>query len=164
MSSEFSLFAASFSAFPPSDNNLVIVHFLLGYTIQFVVFHPRNYISFVRQRILFADQRKYFWQLKDSIWNDNLFTVEGFLLITILNRIVYYVPRRTMRVIAWRATMLAGDRSRGAISPASIVASLVISRMCALARILFYVTSVRIRVFMRTLESNLVLYSSCLRR
>ena len=48
-------------------------------------------------------------------------------------------------------------RSRGAISPASIVASLVISQMCALARILFYVTSVRIRVFMRTLESNLVL-------
>ena len=42
-------------------------------------------------------------------------------------------------------------------SPASIVASLIISRMCALARILFYVTLVRIRVFMRTLESNLVL-------
>ena len=42
--------------------------------------------------------------------------------------IVYYVPRRTMRVIARRATMLAGDRSRGVISPASIVASLVISR------------------------------------
>ena len=37
-------------------------------------------------------------------------------------RIVYYVPRRAMRVIARRATMLAGDRSRGAISPASIVA------------------------------------------
>ena len=32
-----------------------------------------------------------------------------------------------MRVIARRATMLAGDPSRGAISPASIVASLVIS-------------------------------------
>ena len=31
-------------------------------------------------------------------------------------------------------------RSRSAISPASIVASLVISRMCALARILFYVS------------------------
>ena len=43
--------------------------------------------------------------------------------------IVYYVPRRTMRVIAWRAAMLAGDRSRGAISPASIVASLVIFRI-----------------------------------
>ena len=42
-------------------------------------------------------------------------------------------------------------------SPASIVTSLVISRMCALARILFYVISVRIRVFMRTLESNIVL-------
>ena len=56
------------------------------------------------------------------------------------NLIVYCVPRGTMRVIAWRATMLAGDRSqgvvetkprrsRGTISPASIVASLVISRI-----------------------------------
>ena len=45
--------------------------------------------------------------------------------------IVYYVPRRMMRVITRRATMLAGDRKRGAISPASIVASFVISRiMC----------------------------------
>ena len=46
--------------------------------------------------------------------------------------IVYYVPRRTMRVIARRATMPAGDRnqgvaetkprrSQGAISPASIL-------------------------------------------
>ena len=34
-----------------------------------------------------------------------------------------------MRVITRRATMLAGDRSRGAISPASVVASLVISRI-----------------------------------
>ena len=31
----------------------------------------------------------------------------------LIQRIVYYVPRRTMRVIAWRATMLAGDRSQG---------------------------------------------------
>ena len=43
--------------------------------------------------------------------------------------IVYYVPRRTMRVIARPAKMLAGDRSRGAISPTSIVASLVISHI-----------------------------------
>ena len=28
---------------------------------------------------------------------------------------VYYVPRRTMRVIARRATMLAGDRSQGVV-------------------------------------------------
>ena len=35
--------------------------------------------------------------------------------------IVYYVPRRIMRVITRRATMLAGDRSRGSISPASIL-------------------------------------------
>ena len=32
--------------------------------------------------------------------------------------------------------------------------------LCALARILFYVTPVRIRVFMRTLESNLLSFSS----
>ena len=31
------------------------------------------------------------------------------------------MPRRIMRVITWRATMFAGDRSRGAISPASIL-------------------------------------------
>ena len=35
--------------------------------------------------------------------------------------LVYYVPRRIMRVIMWQATILAGDRSRGAISPASIL-------------------------------------------
>ena len=29
--------------------------------------------------------------------------------------IVYYVPRRTMRIIARRATMLAGDRSQGVV-------------------------------------------------
>ena len=52
--------------------------------------------------------------------------------------IVYYVPRRIMRVIIRRATMLAGDRSQGAISPASILSEF------------------RIRVFMRTLECNLV--------
>ena len=35
--------------------------------------------------------------------------------------ILYYVPRRIMRVITRRGTMLAGDRSQGAISPASIL-------------------------------------------
>ena len=30
-------------------------------------------------------------------------------------KIVYYVPKHTMRVIAWRATMLAGDRSQGVV-------------------------------------------------
>ena len=34
----------------------------------------------------------------------------------------------------------------------------VIARRATLARILFYVTSVRIRFFMRTLESNLVFH------
>ena len=36
-------------------------------------------------------------------------------------RIVNYVPRPIMWAITRRATMLAGDRSRGAISPASIL-------------------------------------------
>ena len=43
--------------------------------------------------------------------------------------IVYYVPRRIIRVITLQVIMLAGDRSRGTISPASIVASLIISRI-----------------------------------
>ena len=43
--------------------------------------------------------------------------------------IVNYVPRCTMRVIARRAKMLARDRCRGAINPASIVANLAISRI-----------------------------------
>ena len=43
--------------------------------------------------------------------------------------IVYYVPRHIMRVITRRATMPAGDRSRVKISPASIVSSLVITRI-----------------------------------
>ena len=38
-----------------------------------------------------------------------------------INVIVYYVPRRIMRVITRRATMLAEDRSQGAISPARIL-------------------------------------------
>ena len=50
-------------------------------------------------------------------------------LFRISTKIVYYVPRRTMRFIARQATMLEGDRSRGAISPASIVANVVISRI-----------------------------------
>ena len=38
----------------------------------------------------------------------------------VMRIIVYYVPRHMMRVITRRATMLAGYRSRGAISPARI--------------------------------------------
>ena len=36
-------------------------------------------------------------------------------LITLAKIIVYYVPRRIMRVITRRATMLAGDRSQGVV-------------------------------------------------
>ena len=42
-------------------------------------------------------------------------------LLTFYAVIVYYVPRCIMRVITRRATILAGDQSRGAISPASIL-------------------------------------------
>ena len=67
--------------------------------------------------------------------------------------------------------MLAGDRSQGVAEAKprqsrdeaearSVLRALSrvsqFPELCALARILFYVTSVRIRVFMRTLESNLV--------
>ena len=74
------------------------------------------------------------------------------------------MPRRIMSVIMRRATMLAGDRSRDKAEMKPMrdqswehfkrVSQL--PELCALAHIPFYVTSVRIRVFMRTLESNLV--------
>ena len=40
---------------------------------------------------------------------------------TFSHTIIYYVPRRIMRVITRRATMPAGDRSRGAISPGRLL-------------------------------------------
>ena len=49
--------------------------------------------------------------------------------ILFLTLIAYYVPRRIIRVITRRATMLVGDWSQGVISPASIVASLIITRI-----------------------------------
>ena len=67
--------------------------------------------------------------------------------------------------------MLAGDRSQGVVETwlsqsrdesearsvlRALSRVLQFPELCALARILFYVTLVRIRVFMRTLESNLV--------
>ena len=57
--------------------------------------------------------------------------------------------------------MLAGDRSQGEFEARSVLRALSrvsqCPELCALAHILFYVTVVRIRVFMHTLESNLVL-------
>ena len=61
-------------------------------------------------------------------FHNNAYVATAYMLVDLFT-MVYYVPRRTMRVIARRATMLAGDRSRGAISPTSTVASLVISRI-----------------------------------
>ena len=56
------------------------------------------------------------------LWNQYFGTRMVFSLSTILRKvIVYYVSRRIMRVITRWATMLAVDRSRGAISPASIL-------------------------------------------
>ena len=40
-----------------------------------------------------------------------MFQFERKVIKTICGNIVHYVPRRRMRVIAGRATMLAGDRS-----------------------------------------------------
>ena len=38
-----------------------------------------------------------------------------------LNIIVYYVPRRIMKVITRRATMLAGDRTQGIAEARSVL-------------------------------------------
>ena len=85
-----------------------------------------------------------------------LFRQQFYISLTI----VYYVPRRIMRFITRRATMLAGDRSRDKANARSVLQALSrvsqFPELCALEHILFYVISVRIRVFMRTLESNLV--------
>ena len=65
--------------------------------------------------------------------------------------IVYYVPRHTMRVIAWRATMFAGDRSQGVVEARAVLRALSrvsqFPELCALARILSYVPPARKLVF-----------------
>ena len=72
--------------------------------------------------------------------------------------IVYYVPRRIMRVITRRATMLAGDRSqgvaeakprrsRGAISPASILSKSRNYPNCVHWRIFYFMWLWRIYEF-----------------
>ena len=78
----------------------------------------------------------------ESLYSENLDVVRKILFFNYYPQdliekyiIVYYVPRRIMRVITRRATMLAGDRSqgvaeakprrsRGAITPANIFESL----------------------------------------
>ena len=69
-----------------------------------------------------TNDKKHSWDVKCWLLKTSLSAGPPFT-------IVYYVPRRIMRLIERRATMLAGDRSRGPISPGSIVASLVISRI-----------------------------------
>ena len=71
------------------------------------------------------------WKTKNKLWKSytKIFLAKSAKFCYYVDKIVYYAPRRTMRVIAWRATILAGDRSRGAISPANIFASLIISRI-----------------------------------
>ena len=44
-----------------------------------------------------------------------------FLILKRLSIIVYYVPRRIMRVITQRATMLTGDRSQGVVEARSVL-------------------------------------------
>ena len=69
-----------------------------------------------------------------------------------------------MRVITQRATMLAGDRSRDKAetkprrdqSCEHFKRVSQLPELCALAHILFYVTSALIRVFMRRIQSEKV--------
>ena len=75
--------------------------------------------------------------------------------------IVYYVPRRIMRVITRRprrAKMLAGDRSRGAISPASILSESRNYPNCVHWRIFYFMWLRRIYEF--TLYRNRRMRSS----
>ena len=69
------------------------------------------------------------------------------ILLNLLELIVYCVPRRTMRVIARRATMLAGDRSRGPISPAKILSESRNYRNCVHWRIFYFMWLWRIYEF-----------------
>ena len=61
--------------------------------------------------------------------------------------IVYYVPRRMMRVITQQATMLAGDRNRGAIRPASILSESRNYPNCVHWRIFYFMWIRRIYEF-----------------
>ena len=70
-------------------------------------------------------------------------------------------------------SIFALQTSQGVVEARSVLRALSrvsqCPELCALANILFYVTVVRIRVFMRTLESNLVLIvvvccASCAKR
>ena len=72
------------------------VQFLLEYVMSF-----HNTINQLIENI--RDNTKVDW--------DNFSKSSSCLLYLKFNEIVHYVPRRRMRVIAGRATMLAGDRS-----------------------------------------------------
>ena len=85
----------------------------------------RNEFEPFLKRIITGDEK---WIVYNKI-NRRIFSTTKNFIGTHENILVYYVPGRIMRVITRRATMLAGDRSRGAISPASIVARRVISRI-----------------------------------
>ena len=67
--------------------------------------------------------------------------------ITECDLIVYYVPMRIMRLITRRAPMLAGDRSRGAISPASILSESRNYPNCVYWRIFYFMWLRRIHEF-----------------
>ena len=59
----------------------------------------------------------YIFKVNRTVKHSLIFGTSQFLQLwdTSEKVIVYYVPRRTMRVIARRATMLAGDRSQGVV-------------------------------------------------
>ena len=60
-------------------SKLGLCTFLIVYIIQLVFFYPRNYIFFVRQRISFPDQRKYFDRKKIAFQTTILHLLKDFL-------------------------------------------------------------------------------------
>ena len=84
--------------------------------IKYTIWHKviRHCLIHSSKNQLLSFDQKYFslfnisFQDTMTLYNEVRLTVfQGFSLV-----IVYYVPRRIMRVITLRATMLAGDQSR----------------------------------------------------
>ena len=90
-------------------SKLTVWHFWFAYFHQHLLYYC-SHISKKWQK-QYCTPNSYIDSLS---WSNSWFARSPnqiFFRVTYL--IVYHVPRRIMRVITWRATMLAGDRSQG---------------------------------------------------
>ena len=84
-------------------------------------------------------------------------SVKELLILIFPITIVYYVPRRIIRVITRRATMPAEDRSRGAIGNASILSESRNYPNCEHWHIFYFMCLRRENSFYATVESSVML-------